>query len=218
MASVWILVAIALQTTPSGGAIAKFVPPVPTPASFISDERAVLKPDERAALDARITQIQSAGLGDIAVAILPSIGSYFGDKVANSLGLDVVQIETSGSTAAGTGDLFSSTLANTRFGGGVQIGSRTFIRANLGLCPFAQQLGISSAGGGGESDRPLYANLFTSIGAKLEYRLSDSYSASVGLDPATKEVLSCASRGATPSNFVTTPPQFGLDFTRKWEF
>jgi len=150
--------------------------------------------------------------------ILPSIGSYFGDKVANSLGLDVVQIETSGSTAAGTGDLFSSTLANTRFGGGVQIGSRTFIRANLGLCPFAQELGIGSTSGGGGSDRPLYSNVLTSIGAKLEYRLSDSYSASLGLDPPTKEVLSCASRGATPSNFVTTPQQFGLDFTRKWEF
>ena len=145
--------------------------------------------------------------------ILPSIGSYFGDKVANSLGLDVVQIETTGSAEGGAGGFF----ANTRLGGGVQIGSRTFIRANLGLCPFAQQLGYLS-GNASASDKPLYTNVLTSIGAKLEYRLSDSYSASLGLDPPTREVLSCASRGATPSNFVTTPQQLGLDFTRKWDF
>lgn len=70
------------QTKPSGGAIAKFVPPIPTPASFISDERHVLKPEDRAALDGRIRAVQSAGLGDIAVAILPSIGSYSPNQVA----------------------------------------------------------------------------------------------------------------------------------------
>jgi translocation and assembly module TamB len=148
--------------------------------------------------------------------LLPSIGSYFGDKVANSLGLDVVQIETTGNAEGGASEFLGSTLANTRFGGGVQIGSRTFIRANLGLCPFAQQLGVRGVSGGA-SNRPLYSNVLTSIGAKLEYRLSNSYSASLGLDPPT-EVLSCATRGAAPTNFVTTPQQFGLDFTRKWEF
>lgn len=72
-----LLIALALpQTTPAGGAIAKFVPPVPTPASFISDLGGALKPADRAALDARIRSIQGAGLGDIAVAILPSIGGY----------------------------------------------------------------------------------------------------------------------------------------------
>ncbi len=78
-----LLIALALpQTRPTGGAIAKFVPPVPTPASFISDLRTALKPAERATLDARIRSIQSAGLGDIAVAILPSIGGYEPQQVA----------------------------------------------------------------------------------------------------------------------------------------
>jgi uncharacterized protein len=77
------LVALPLtQTTPSGGAITKYVPPVPTPASFISDQKAVLTADARATLDARITAIQKAGLGDIAVAILPSIGDYSPNQVA----------------------------------------------------------------------------------------------------------------------------------------
>src|SRR3954465_13748694 len=78
-----ILLAVVLwQTTPSGGAIAKFVPAIPTPASFISDQRSVLTAEQRRALDARITAVQQAGLGDIAVAILPSIGRYEPQQVA----------------------------------------------------------------------------------------------------------------------------------------
>src|SRR4051812_21859028 len=70
------------QKTPSGGAIAKYVPSVPTPASFISDSAHVLPAPAHATLDARIKAIQSAGLGDIAVAILPSIGDYSPNQVA----------------------------------------------------------------------------------------------------------------------------------------
>ena len=78
-----LLLALVLpQTVPSGGAIAKYVPPAPTPASFISDQRTVLSPAAHAALDARIGAIQRAGLGDIAVAILPSIGDYSANQVA----------------------------------------------------------------------------------------------------------------------------------------
>jgi uncharacterized protein len=78
-----LLLAITLwQTTPSGGAIAKLVPPVPTPTSFIADERSVLTAEQRRALDARITAFQQAGLGDIAIAILPSIGGYEPQQVA----------------------------------------------------------------------------------------------------------------------------------------
>jgi uncharacterized protein len=76
------LLALLLQTTPTGGAITKFVPPVPTPASFISDQRAVLTTEQRSELDARIKAIQQAGLGDIAVAILPSIGDYSPNQVS----------------------------------------------------------------------------------------------------------------------------------------
>lgn len=78
-----VLLAMTLwQTTPSGGPIAKFVPPVPTPASFISDQRSVLTAEQRQLLDGRVRALQSAGLGDIAVAILPSIGSYAPQQVA----------------------------------------------------------------------------------------------------------------------------------------
>src|SRR3954465_7106583 len=85
MAAMRVLLLFALatpQTTPSGGAIAKYVPPVPTPSSFISDEKHVLPADAHATLDARIKAVQSAGRGDIAVAILPSIGDYSPNQVA----------------------------------------------------------------------------------------------------------------------------------------
>ena len=59
------------QRTPSGGAIARFVPPALTPASFVSDQRGVLAADAHASLDPHIAGVQHAGLGDIAVAILP---------------------------------------------------------------------------------------------------------------------------------------------------
>ncbi len=76
-----LLAVITPQSTPSGGEIGKLVPPLPAPASFISDQRQVLTPDARASLDARIRAIQTAGLGDIAVAILPSVGDYAPNQV-----------------------------------------------------------------------------------------------------------------------------------------
>lgn len=95
--AIFALVALPLtQSTPRGGAIAKYVPPVPTPASFISDQKSVLASDAHVALDARITAIQGAGLGDIAVAILPSIGDYS----ANEVGVEIYRTWRVGSMAA----------------------------------------------------------------------------------------------------------------------
>ncbi|MEO8623136.1 MAG: TPM domain-containing protein [bacterium] len=70
------------QRTPVGGAVTKFVPPAPTPASFVSDARGLIAADAHAALDAHIVDVQRAGFGDIAVAILPSIGDYAPVQVA----------------------------------------------------------------------------------------------------------------------------------------
>ena len=52
------------------------VPAAPTPASFVSDVPDVIPDADQALIDDRIRELQSAGLGDIAVAILPSIESY----------------------------------------------------------------------------------------------------------------------------------------------
>jgi uncharacterized protein len=56
--------------------LAKLVPPSPTPSSFIADVPRLLSADARRRLDARIRAIQDSGLGDIGVAIMPSIGDY----------------------------------------------------------------------------------------------------------------------------------------------
>lgn len=56
--------------------LAKFVPPVPTPESFVADVAHVLSQPAHDSVDAAIRDVQARGLGDIAVAILPSIGEY----------------------------------------------------------------------------------------------------------------------------------------------
>ena len=80
------LIAIALLALPAASQpavrqpvpprLARLVPPSPTPASFIADVPRLLAPDARGRLDTRIRAVQDSGFGDIAVAILPSIGDY----------------------------------------------------------------------------------------------------------------------------------------------
>ncbi len=60
----------------------QFIPPVPTPASFIADARRVLSDSAHAALDARIRSLQAGGFGDIAIAIVPDIGDYTPNDLA----------------------------------------------------------------------------------------------------------------------------------------
>ena len=52
------------------------VPPAPTPRSFVADGPDVIPAPDQALIDDRIRALQSEGLGDIGVAILPSIESY----------------------------------------------------------------------------------------------------------------------------------------------
>lgn len=72
---------LAMSGDPQQG-VERFVPPVPTPSSFISDARDVINAADQAGLDARIRGLQANGYGDIAVAILPSIGDYSPSQVA----------------------------------------------------------------------------------------------------------------------------------------
>ena len=136
--------------------------------------------------------------------LLPTLGNALGDRVARALGIDQFQIETAGGVS-GQQLGPSSVLASTRLGGSVQLGSRTFVRATVGLC---QLFGTSQI----STNQPLV----NSIGAKLEYRFSQWLSASVGLEPPT-DVLQCHN-SVNARNFVPTPKQYGLDITRKWEY
>ncbi len=151
-----------------------------------------------------VTTAADRSSSQAASVLLPTLGSALGDRVARALGFDQFQIETAGGIS---GQQFgvSSALASTRLGGGVQLGSRTFVRATVGLC---QLFGASQI----STNQPLV----NSIGAKLEYRFSQWISASVGVEPPTG-VLQC-NNNVNARNFVPTPQQFGLDITRKWEY
>lgn len=62
--------------------MAKIVPPPPTPVSFVSDRANVLSAQEQLVVDANIRQVQADGLGDIGIAILPSIEDLAPSDVA----------------------------------------------------------------------------------------------------------------------------------------
>jgi len=64
------------RVPPVTGSITQFVPPSPTPEGFIADVAGVVPASARNSLNSRIKEIQAAGLGDIGVAILPSIGNF----------------------------------------------------------------------------------------------------------------------------------------------
>jgi translocation and assembly module TamB len=138
--------------------------------------------------------------------LLPTLSSALGDRVARALGLDQFQIE-SASGIYGQNFGAQSVLATTRLGGGIQIGSRTFVRATFGLCQLAGLQGTGPANSGVS-----WASLF---GAKVEYRFSQWISASVGVEPPTA-ALQCNVVNAR--NFVPTPQQWGVDVARKWEY
>ena len=56
--------------------IERLVPPSPAPAGFVADVAGVVDSTQLAAVNARITAMQSAGRGDLGVAVLPGIGDY----------------------------------------------------------------------------------------------------------------------------------------------
>ncbi len=63
------------------GPIRELVPPLPPGGGYISDARRLIEPGALAGLNARIGALQREGLGDIGVAILPSIGDYTPSEV-----------------------------------------------------------------------------------------------------------------------------------------
>lgn len=62
--------------------LAKIVPPLPTPASFVADVPNVVSPEMQDVIDSRIRSAQQERLGDIAAAILPDIGDRAPSDVA----------------------------------------------------------------------------------------------------------------------------------------
>ena len=89
-----------------------------------------------------------------------------------------------------------------------QVSDKTFVRLDYGCC----QVGELISGSNSASD----LSIADALGLKLDYRLNDHYTASIGTDPRTSAVL-CAS-DANARGFAPTPRTFGLDLFRFWRF
>ncbi len=147
--------------------------------------------------------------------VLPTLGTALGTQLSGGL-FDYVQVQPGGYSQigpqAGTaqGALFN-TLSGTRIGAGKQIGARTFVSANVGVC----QLGALSGGGavtGGTGATPGFAD---QIGIRVEHQLTSRLSIAAASEPGTN-ALYCTS--AYSRSFVTTPRQWGLDLFHTWQF
>ena len=147
----------------------------------------------------------------VASVLLPSAGSVLASKIPAGL-VDVLEVQTAGLTAAdlgqGTrigGEAVRGIVAATRLSLGWQIGSRTFLSTNFGLCSFAP----STTG----SDD---VNLGQTIGAKIEHRFNHGISAEVSSEPETSALL--CTGGAATRGFAPTNRQFGFDLFKTWQF
>ena len=101
----------------------------------------------------------------------------------------------------------SSNLSGPRFNCAKQVGDKTFVRLDAGLCQVGQLVG---SGGGSAL---AFAN---AIGVKLDYLLSPGLTMSAGVEPPTSAVL--CSQSVNARGFVPTPQQFGFDLFRAWRF
>ena len=149
----------------------------------------------------------------VSSVLLPSAGSVLANKIPAGL-VDVLEVQTAGLTAdelSGVGSQAARSavggiVAATRLSLGWQIGSRTFVSTNFGLCSFAP----SEAG----SDNDV--RLDQTIGAKIEHRFNHGFSAELSSEPATSALL--CSGGAATRGFAPTNRQFGFDLFKTWQF
>jgi translocation and assembly module TamB len=162
---------------------------------------------------------QSTATGTVGNLVFTTLGSALSDILSEGLGQlglrpDVLSIQTGVGRSKGFGDYTSANVAanallsGTRLGAGQQIGAKTFISANVGLCPVGQQ-GLS----GVDAAR----SLGRSLGLKIERRLNSEVTASAGVEPSTSGLL-CQENGVTTRGFTQTPTQIGLDLVRRWRF
>jgi hypothetical protein len=139
-----------------------------------------------------------------AAILLPTLGSYLGDRFAGGR-LDLFQIEAASSTPVFGGEMSPmDLLLETRLGVGKQLGKRTFVAANTNLCQLDDLLRNN-----------LNSDLFGSIGVTLEHRLNNGFSAALSTEPGSKQLV-CNS--ARQRGLVTTPRQFGADLFKVWRF
>ena len=100
-------------------------------------------------------------------------------------------------------------LSGARINCSRQLGEKTFIRLDYGLCHVGQLVGGST----GSSDPLTFAD---AIGVKIDYQLSAAWTLSGGAEPPTSAVL--CTPDASARGFAPTPRQYGVDIFRLWRF
>jgi hypothetical protein len=121
--------------------------------------------------------------------------------------IDYVQVQTGGTgdqsgTQQDGGTAAGNVLAGTRIGVGKQVGERTFVTANAGLCG----LGRSQAGTSFEK----------ALGFTVEHRLNDGFSLQASMEPSSTALQCRPGLGST--DIGNRPPQYGFDLFREWSF
>ena len=139
----------------------------------------------------------------VASAMLPSLGTVLESAITNQIRwVDQVTIQTGG-TADRTTDpnAQNSALYGSRFGFGKQIGDKTYVSANAGLC-WLQSASSSSQ-----------TSFSQSLGVSVEQRLSDRFYLQASMEPSSAALL-CKPDGGIGSR----PQQYGFDLFREWSF
>ncbi|HUF29813.1 MAG TPA: translocation/assembly module TamB domain-containing protein [Gemmatimonadaceae bacterium] len=171
------------------------------------DPRLALSSDERIAISTTeilsylvfgaptfaLGQENTAAINQAIAALLPTVGTLFERELVEEVGFfDLFQIQTPALGQQGLTD--RSFLSGLRLGVGKQLGERTFVTANAGLCAINER--------------------FTeALGVTVEQRLDKGFSLQFGTEPATISLL--CDRGVADIN---TPRQFGFDLFREWSF
>jgi hypothetical protein len=144
-------------------------------------------------------------VNQLANVAVRSAGNIISSAIPRSV-FDVVELQTPAllaPQAPGTADnaTFYSNLLNTRALVGKQLNNNLFLNFSTGFC--AENLRSA-------------ASFQRNLGLRLEYRLSQSYTAQLGVEPGTTDLL--CSRPGSLQTFQQTPPQLGIDFLRSWRF
>ncbi len=142
--------------------------------------------------------------------LLTSVGSVLGGQLSGGL-CDDAQLSTAGLDAyQGRLRGFSGqVLQSTRFNCAKQLTDRLFVRVDAGLCQVGRLVD-------GANSSASTAPIGDTFGAKLDYRVRNDFTLSVGVEPPTSALYCRDDAGAR--GFAPTPRQVGFDLFRLWRF
>ena len=151
--------------------------------------------------------VQTANaLRPVAAALLPTLGGVLEKALADQIGFfDYVQVQTGSvndQSAPTSADTYRDVLSGSRIGLGKQIGERTFVSANAGLCGLATGAGQQAT------------SFASTIGLTVEHRLNYGFSLQASREPSSQALL-C---NRASSDIINRPYQLGFDLFREWSF